>query len=284
MKIKKAVIPVAGFGTRFMPITKSIPKEMLPIIDTPALEYIVREAVESGITDIIFIVNAYKNSIVDYFDQNFELEYLLKKSNKEYELLQITNLTKLANMYFVRQKEMLGTAGAIYYAKTFVADEPFVVLNGDDVFIGEKPALKSLIDVHAQTGEMVVAALDVDRNAVNQYGIAHYKEDGTLSAIVEKPSIDKAPSNNAIIGRYLLLPAIFDYIEKIAPSQNNELYLTDAINDMIADGYKVHTSIIDNRYYDLGNKVEYVKAIIDESLNREDTREPILTYLKDVIK
>lgn len=284
MKIRKAVIPVAGFGTRFLPITKSIPKEMLPIIDTPALEYIVKEAVASGITDIVFITNAYKNSIVDYFDKNFELEYLLKESNKEHELLQITNLTNLANVYFVRQKEMLGNANAIYYAKTFIGNEPFAVMYGDDVFVGETPALKSLIDVYNQNQEMVVAALEVKPEVVSRYGVAKYNSDQTLSAIVEKPSIDQAPSNHAIIGRYILIPEIFGYIENLKPSQNNELFLTDAITNMINDGYKVHTSVINHKYYDLGNKIEFIKAIIDESLKRDDTKQQISAYLKEVIK
>lgn len=274
-KIRKAVIPAAGYGTRFLPVTKALAKEMLPIIDTPTIEYIVREALDSGIEEILIIVSSNKNAIIDYFDNNFELEQqlLAKGKNKEYE--QITELPKKLNIHFIRQHEQLGLGHAILTAKAFIGNEPFAVLLGDDVYVGnKKPALAQLVDAYNETGASILGTLEVADEDVSKYGICDPKEVKKpglqlLKGVVEKPSLDKAPSHSAIGGRYILDSKIFDYLETQTRGAGNEIQLTDAILRMMSEK-EVYSLDIDGRRYDIGSKIGFIEATIDFALERED--------------
>lgn len=287
MKVKKAVIPAAGYGTRFLPVTKAIPKEMLPIVDTPTIEYIVREALESGIKDILIIVSSNKNAIVDHFDRNFELEHMLKEKNKLDELEKITSVTNECNIFFVRQKEQLGLGHAVLCAKEFVGNEPFALLLGDDLYVGEeKPALKQLLDAYDKVETSVVGTLYVDDCDVSKYGICSLKDFRRLpllelDSLIEKPALEDAPSNLAIGGRYILTPKIFELLETQKRGAGNEIQLTDSINRLL-DYEKVYSYEISGRRYDIGSVYGFVDATLDFALKREDIRDRIsdLIYKK----
>lgn len=289
MKIKKAIIPAAGYGTRFLPVTKSVAKEMLPIIDTPTIEFIVREAIESGIEEILIIVSSNKNSIIDYFDDNYELEHQLKEKGKLKELEQITELPKKINIYFIRQHEQLGLGHAVLCAKTFVAGEPFAVLLGDDVYVGnKKPALRQLIDAYEETNSSILGTLEVSYDDVSKYGICKPKEEvrkglNLLSSVVEKPKKEEAPSRSAIGGRYILSPAIFDYLESQTKGAGGEIQLTDAILRMMSKE-NVYSLDIDGKRYDIGSKLGFIEATIDFALKRDDLKEQVRKLLEDKIK
>lgn len=283
-KIRKAVIPAAGYGTRFLPVTKSIAKEMLPIIDTPTIEYIVREAIESDIEDIIIIVSSNKNAIIDYFDNNFELEQQLlqKGKTKEYEL--ITELPKKINIHFIRQHEQLGLGHAVLTAKSFIGDEPFAVLLGDDVYVGNnKPALAQLIDAYNETGSSILGTLEVKDEDVSKYGICDPKKEvkkglSLLKGVVEKPQLKDAPSHSAIGGRYILDASIFKYLETQQRGAGNEIQLTDAILRMMSEK-EVYSLDIDGVRYDIGSKMGFIEATIDFALKREDLKEQVKELL-----
>lgn len=287
MKVKKAVIPAAGYGTRFLPVTKAIPKEMLPIVDTPTIEYIVKEALESGIKDILIIVSSNKNAIVDHFDRNFELEHMLKEKNKLDELEKITSVTNECNIFFVRQKEQLGLGHAVLCAKEFVGNEPFALLLGDDLYVGEeKPALKQLLEAYDKVESSVVGTLYVDDCDVSKYGICSLKDFRRLpllelDALIEKPALEDAPSNLAIGGRYILTPKIFELLETQKRGAGNEIQLTDSINRLL-DYEKVYSYEISGRRYDIGSVYGFVDATLDFALKREDIRDRIsdLIYKK----
>ena len=288
-EIKKAVIPAAGYGTRFLPVTKAIAKEMLPIIDTPTIEYIVREAMESGIEEILIVVSSNKNAIIDYFDNNFELESQLKAKGKLKELEQITELPKKINIHFIRQHEQLGLVHAILTAKAFIGDEPFAVLLGDDVYVGnKKPALKQLIDAYNKTESSILGTLEVSDEDVSKYGICDPKEVvekglSKLQGVVEKPSLEKAPSHSAIGGRYILDPKIFKYLETQTRGAGNEIQLTDAILRMMAEK-DVYSLDIDGRRYDIGSKIGFIEATIDFALKRDDLKDKVSTLIQNKIK
>lgn len=284
MKITKAVIPAAGFGTRFLPATKAMPKEMLPIIDTPTLQYIVKEAVDSGITDILIIIGKNKKCIEDHFDRSVELEDLLVKGGKSRELKMVRDIADMAHIYYVRQKEMNGSGNAILEAEAFVGNEPFAVMFGDDLIYNEsKPCLKQLIDAYETTGKSIVGVQEVPREEAPKYGIivpgrtkGRYTE---MNGIVEKPSIDELPSTYAGLGRYILKPEIFDIIKRSKPHANGEVYITDAILETIdIDG--VYAYDFEGRRYDIGDKEGYLEATVEYALRDEKLRDGFVKYLK----
>lgn len=279
-KIRKVVIPVAGLGTRFLPITKSIPKEMLPMVDRPALELIIEEALESGIEEVLLITNPYKKVIEDYFDQSFELEERLRRNNKIEELEQVKAISSRVKVYFIRQGEPLGNGHAVGLAKGFVGDEPFAVIFGDDIFKSKVPALKQLIEVYEKYDCNVIGAQTVSPDIVDRYGIFEYDSNGNVTAVIEKPSIEEAPSHNAVTGRYILKPEIFDYIDKTTEG-NKEIYLTTAMNRLMKSQV-FKDCIIDGHYYDTGNKLEYLKANIDFGLEDKKLGSDFALYIKSL--
>ncbi len=282
-KVRKAVIPVAGMGTRFLPATKSIPKEMLPIVDIPSLHYIVKEAVESGIEQILFITSPYKKSIEDYFDRSFELESRLEKSGKTKQLNMIKDISNLCEFYYVRQGEPLGSGHAVKLAKEFVGNEPFAVMYGDDLMKYEKPILKQLIDVYEKYDCNVIGVQKVRHEDVYKYGIVEYEDINTkkIKGLVEKPSVEDAPSDNAGVGRYIVKPEIFDELDKLQTGVNGEYQFTDAMISLMKkqDFYACEFM---GTYYDIGNQFGYLKANIDFALCREDLKKDMKDYLKKI--
>ncbi len=285
MKITKAVIPAAGLGTRLLPATKAQPKEMLPVVDKPVLHYVVEEAVNSGIEDILIITGRGKRAIVDYFDAYPELEHHLMKSGK-YDLLEeIRKVSELANIYYVRQKSPRGLGDALLYAEKFVGNEPFVVLLGDDIVISNPPCTKSLIELYEEYKTNVIAVEEVSREDVSKYGIIDPEEvaDGIyrVKDIIEKPKIDEAPSNLATMGRYVLTPKIFDYLKRIGPGYGGEIQLTDALRVSLKD-YKLYAFHFKGRRYDIGDKFGFIRANIELALEREDIGKKVRDFLRSL--
>ena len=286
--IKKAVIPAAGWGTRFLPITKSQPKEMIPIVDTPVIQYVVEEAVESGITDILMIIGKGKRAIEEHFDRSPQLEESLI-AKKQYELLeQVKKISQLANIHFVWQKEMNGLGDAIRYARDHVGNEPFAVLLGDTLISGEgDPITKQLIDVYERYRSSVVALEEVPRNKVHRYGVIKGKklEKNVMIAedFIEKPSVEEAPSNMAIASRYIFTPEIFDYLDKTKPGKGNEIQLTDAMRDMVKK-YAMYGVRFQGTRYDIGNKLDFIKTNIIYGLMHEEIGDHLRKWLKDFSK
>lgn len=287
--VRKAVIPAAGYGTRFLPATKIIAKEMFPIIDTPTIELIVREALESGITEFLIIVSSHKNSIVDYFDRNLELEHILKAKGRMEEYNLITDLPNKVNIHFVRQKEQLGLGHAVLQARAFVGDEPFALLLGDDLYVGNnEPVLKQLINKYNETQKSILGTLEVSMEDVNKFGICDFGKNETvdrltlLSSVVEKPSVFEAKSNIAIGGRYILSPKIFDYLKSQNAGNGGEIQLTDSIKRMM-DDEEVYSYLIDGRRYDIGSRIGYIEAIIDFALKRDSLRDDVIEIIKEKI-
>lgn len=287
--IKKAIIPAAGYGTRFLPVTKALPKEMLPIIDRPTLEYIVDEAIDSGITDILLVVSGNKNSIVDYFDRNLELEYTLLERKKTYEYGLVTNIAQGANIYFIRQKEQLGLGHAVLQGKTFIGDDDFAVLLGDDVYVNDQnPATKQMINAYNEVKSSILGTIEVSLEDTQKYGIcdpvkASNDQLKQLKSVVEKPNPKDAPSRSAIGGRYILTSTIFKYLENQEKGKGNEIQLTDAILRLMQEE-KVYSFDVDARRYDVGKKTDYIEAIIDFGLKRDDLKEELMTILKRKVK
>ena len=282
--VTKAVIPAAGFGTRFLPATKAQPKEMLPIVDKPTIQYVVEEAAAAGITDILIIIGRGKQSIVDHFDRAFQLEGELKEKDKLKQLEQIQYLTNLATIHYVRQNELNGLGDAVRYARMHTGNEPFVVLLGDTIIKSRVPATRQLIDAYSQTGTAIVGVEGVPREKVERYGIVAPKtsETGrlaTLADVIEKPSVHDAPSNLAICGRYVFNPDIYDYLQKIGRGKNNEIQLTDAIRLMITEKV-VHSLKIDGIRYDIGNKLDFLITNVEFALEREDLGPEFRAYLQ----
>lgn len=278
-KVRKAVIPAAGFGTRFLPATKAIPKEMLPIVDIPTIQYIIEEAVEAGIEEICLITNCYKQSIENHFDRSFELEEKLRASNDEEHLEMIEKITDMVNVVSVRQKTPKGLGHAILCAKSFVGDEPFAVLLGDDIVInpGGKGAIRQLMDVYDQTGCSVVGTRAVSDEDIPKYGIIaniEQKENGynSVSEFIEKPALKDAGSNLAILGRYVLTPEIFEKLETQPAGKGNEIQLTDAI-DRLSQDQDVYSCPFEGFRYDVGDRKGFLQAQVEFALNRDDTRQ-----------
>ncbi len=286
--IKKAVIPAAGWGTRFLPITKSQPKEMIPIVDTPVIQYVVEEAVNSGITDILMIIGKGKRAIEEHFDRSPILEESLS-AKKQYELLeQIKKISNLANIYFIWQKEMNGLGDAIRYARDHVGNEPFAVLLGDTLITGEgDPITKQLINVYERYKSSVVALEEVDLENVHRYGVIKGKclEKNVMIAedFIEKPSASEAPSNLAIASRYIFTPEIFNYLDNTKPGKNNEIQLTDAMREMVKK-YAMYGLKFNGTRYDIGNKLDFLKTNIIYGLMHEEIGTSLREWLKEFSK
>lgn len=283
--VKKAVIPAAGLGTRFLPATKASPKEMLPIIDTPTIQYVVQEAVDSGIEDILIISGKGKRAIEDHFDRNYELEDRLKeKEDAMYD--EIMHLADMANIHFIRQKEISGLGDAIYYARHHTGNEPFAVLLGDTIIDSVIPVTQQLIDIYDQYQSTVIAVEKVPADKVNRYGIVGGKllKDTVmeLDQLIEKPAINQAPSDLAIAGRYILTPEIYKALEKTPKGKNNELQLTDALN-LLLKSESVYSFTFEGTRYDIGNKLDFLKTTVDFALRRKEFAAPFLEYLKEVV-
>lgn len=289
--VTKAVIPAAGLGTRFLPATKAMPKEMLPIVDVPTIQYIIEEAVASGIEDIVIITNSNKHIMENHFDKNYELESRLTKSNKMEEVKMINDIASMANIYYVRQKEPKGLGHAIHCAKSFIGDDPFAVLLGDDIVINKsgEPALKQLINVYNETKASVVGVQTVADDQVNKYGIVAPSNrfthpDPRLSRLydmVEKPSLEDAPSNLAVLGRYVLTPEIFSYLENQTAGKGGEIQLTDAIKRLMIE-QSVYAYDFEGFRYDVGDKFGFVRATIDFALEREELHDTVAQYIKEL--
>ncbi|MEZ0324076.1 MAG: UTP--glucose-1-phosphate uridylyltransferase GalU [Hydrogenothermaceae bacterium] len=287
-KVKKAVIPVAGFGTRFLPATKSTPKEMFPIINKPIIHYIVEEAVKSGIETIIFVTGRHKRAIEDYFDYYPELENVLLKNEKKELVEKIRNISNMAEFIYVRQKEQLGLGHAVLTAKNIVGHEPFAVLLGDEVIINDKqPAIGQIISAYHKFGKSVIGTMEVPPEDVSKYGIVAGKnitEDIKLvDYMVEKPKPEEAPSTSAIIGRYVLTPTIFEELEKTPFGKGGELQLTDAMVNLLKRE-AIYSKDIQGIRHDTGNKLGYIKAIIDFALMSDDIKEDIKKLLIEKCK
>ena len=287
-KIKKAVIPAAGFGTRFLPATKATPKEMLPIVDKPTIQYIVEEALASGIEEILIISGHAKRAIEDHFDSAPVLEAMLEEKHKD-DLLAMVRETADINVHYIRQKHMNGLGDAILCARSFMGGEPFAVLLGDDVVYNEgKPALKQLIDVHESYGGSVLGCQLVPDDKVSSYGVVAGEEIAganllKVTDMVEKPEIGEAPSNMAVLGRYIISSSIFDILEKTPPGKGGEVQLTDALK-VLAKNEPVWAFNFEGKRYDVGDKLGFLKATVEFALRREDLGGDFRAYLTDVLK
>ena len=287
-KIRKAVIPAAGFGTRFLPATKATPKEMLPIVDKPTIQYIVEEAVASGIEDILIISGHAKRAIEDHFDSAPTLEAELKAKGKT-DLLKLVQETSEINVHYIRQKHMRGLGDAILCAKAFIDNEPFAVLLGDDiVYNPEMPALKQLMDMYTQTGATILGCQQVPKEKVSSYGIVAGEQTINeqlmkVNDMIEKPSIDEAPSRMAVLGRYIITPDVFEVLQNTKPGKGGEVQLTDALKVM-AKRESVYAYNFTGKRYDVGDKLGFLKATVEFALRRDDLAESFADYLKDIVK
>lgn len=287
-KIRKAVIPAAGFGTRFLPATKATPKEMLPIVDKPTIQYIVEEALASGIEEILIISGHAKRAIEDHFDSAPVLEAMLSEKHKD-DLLAMVRETADINVHYIRQKHMNGLGDAILCARSFMGGEPFAVLLGDDVVYTEgKPALKQLIDVHESYGGSVLGCQLVPDDKVSSYGVVAGEEIAganllKVTDMVEKPDVGEAPSNMAVLGRYIISSSIFDILEKTPPGKGGEVQLTDALK-VLAKNEPVWAFNFEGKRYDVGDKLGFLKATVEFALRREDLGTEFRKYLNDVLK
>ncbi|GMQ64734.1 UTP--glucose-1-phosphate uridylyltransferase GalU [Vallitalea maricola] len=286
MKIRKAIIPAAGLGTRFLPATKAQPKEMLPIVDKPTIQYIVEEAVQSGVQDIIIVTGRNKRSIEDHFDKSIELELELEKKGKD-DLLEIArSVSEIANIHYIRQKEPRGLGHAILMAKHFIGNEPFAVLLGDDVIVSKKPCLQQMIDVYSEYRTSILGVQKVPIDDVSKYGIidAKHIEDRIykIKDLVEKPLSEDAPSNIAILGRYIISPSIFKYLETQEAGAGGEIQLTDSLKRLARDEAIYAYDFIGKRY-DVGNIMGFLQATVESALRRDELRDDFLEYLKHTI-
>lgn len=287
MKIRKAIIPAAGLGTRVLPASKSMPKEMLPIVDKPAIQYIVEEAVKAGITDILIITNRGKGIIEDHFDHSIELENMLEKRGRTDTLEELDALANLANIYYLRQKETRGLGDAVLRARQFVGDEPFAVLYGDDVIVGEVPAIAELIEAYEAFGKSVVGIKEVSDNLIVKYSSLKVEKNGdktyAVSDMIEKPSLEEKYSNFSILGRCVLEPEIFDILERTPLGAGNELQLTDAMKEIAKTKGMTGVDFSGVRY-DMGNKFGILKANIEVGLSHPETKDELRQYIKDLAK
>ncbi len=289
MKVRKAIIPAAGLGTRFLPATKAQPKEMLPIVDKPTIQYIVEEAVQSGIEDIMIVTGRGKRAIEDHFDKSYELEEALAMKEEFDRLQEIQAISNLANIHYIRQKESLGLGHAIWCARKFIGNEPFAVLLGDVIVKSEEPSLKQIIDTYEQKRLSVIGVQEVAVEEVPKFGIVGVsggkKEPNLFSveSLVEKPSVSAAPSNLAIIGRYILTPALFGILEELPSGIDGEIQLTDAIREL-NDIEGVLAYQLQGDRYDIGDKLGFIKATIDFALNRDELKEQVVNYLAEVYR
>ncbi|ADC86657.1 UTP--glucose-1-phosphate uridylyltransferase GalU [Staphylococcus lugdunensis] len=284
-QIKKAIIPAAGLGTRFLPATKAMPKEMLPILDKPTIQYIVEEASRAGIEDIIIVTGKHKRAIEDHFDNQKELEMVLEEKGKTELLKKVQYSTDLANIFYVRQKEQKGLGHAIYSARQFIGDEPFAVLLGDDIVESDTPAIKQLMDAYDETGKSVIGVQEVAESDTHRYGIIDPLEKHgrryEVKQFVEKPAQGTAPSNLAIMGRYVLTANIFDYLKTQKRGAGNEIQLTDAIERLNKDD-QVYAYDFEGDRYDVGEKLGFVKTTIEYALKDQEMKEELTQFIKDL--
>jgi UTP--glucose-1-phosphate uridylyltransferase len=285
--IKKAVIPAAGLGTRFLPATKAQPKEMLPIIDRPTIQYVVQEAVDSGIEDILIITGKGKRTIEDHFDRNFELETRLEEKEDQLLLDEMRRLSDMANLHYVRQRELNGLGDAIRYARHHVGNEPFAVLLGDTIMDSVIPVTQQLIDTYQQYGCSVIAVEEVPQDKVNRYGIVGGKSLSDrimeLTTLVEKPAVSEAPSNLAIAGRYILTPEIFAMLEKTPVGKNNEIQLTDAML-LLLKRENLYAHRIEGKRHDIGNKLDFLKTTVEFALKRPEFADKFRAFLEEILR
>ncbi|MDI6688934.1 MAG: UTP--glucose-1-phosphate uridylyltransferase GalU [Actinomycetota bacterium] len=279
----KAVIPAAGYGTRLLPATKSQPKEMLPVVDKPTIQYVIEEAVASGVEDILVITGRGKRAIEDHFDKSFELEYFLREEEKHDFLTHVQGIADLADIHYIRQKELRGLGHAVLCARKHVGDEPFAVLLGDTITLMDIPCTRTLLDIFRECGSPIIAVEEVPRDKVERYGIIDGYPIGEriykVENLIEKPSLEEAPSNLAIFGRYILTPEIFDCLERMPPGRNNEIQLTDALRLLLAE-QNIYAYKVEGKRYDIGSKIDWLKANIEIALAREDLREDLMDYLR----
>lgn len=283
MQVRKAVIPAAGFGTRFLPATKAQPKEMIPVVDTPVIQYIVEEAVASGIEDIILVVGSGKRAIEEHFGRAFDLEQRLKSKGDDATLAKLKAITDMANIHYVWQHEQLGLGHAVLQARAFVGDEPFAVLLGDTIARGPRPVTQQLLDVYATYGEAVIGVEEIEREQVFRYGVVAGTEIAPdtfkITEMVEKPAVEEAPSSMVIAGRYVLPAGLFEALERTPRGKGNEIQLTDAIKILLEtrDGYALR---FDGTRYDVGNKLDFVKTNLLFALERDDMRDELVAFVR----
>ena len=285
--VKKAIIPAAGLGTRFLPATKAQPKEMLPIVDKPTLQYIIEEAIASGIEEILIITGRNKKSIEDHFDKSIELELELEKSGKTEMLEMVRHISDMINIQYIRQKEPRGLGHAILCAKSFIGDEPFAVILGDDIVDSKTPCLKQLLDIYYEYNTTIIGVQKIDRNDVNKYGIIQgkYIDENIhlIKDLVEKPDIESAPSSIAILGRYILKPDIFKILENQKPGKNNEIQLTDALKTL-CETQAMYAYEFEGKRYDVGEKFGFLQATVEFALKNNELKDEFLNYLKELVK
>jgi UTP--glucose-1-phosphate uridylyltransferase len=284
---RKAIIPVAGLGTRFLPATKAVPKELLPVVDRPALQYIVEEAARAGLAEVLMVTGRNKAAIEDFFDRHPELEAALEKKGDADRLAAVQAATDVAQVHFVRQGEARGLGHAVLQAAAFVGDEPFAVLLGDDLIDARDHLLEQMLEVQARHGGSVIALLDVGRENIDKYGAVAVEEtDGdvvTITGLVEKPPVDEAPSSLAIIGRYVLAPEVFGALRETSPGRGGEIQLTDALATLVERGEPVHGVVFRGRRYDTGDRLDYLKAVIRLAAERDDLGPPLRAWLTEFV-
>jgi UTP--glucose-1-phosphate uridylyltransferase len=288
MKIRKAIIPAAGLGTRFLPATKAMPKEMLPIVDKPTIQYIVEEAVESGIEDIIIVTGKGKRAIEDHFDSSFELEYNLRQKGKLQMLEEVQHPSNIADIHYIRQKEPRGLGHAVWCARKFIGNEPFAVLLGDDIIQSDgAPALQQMIELFNELQSSIIGVQRVPRQDVSRYGIIDGVSEGKrvhrVLKLIEKPDLDRAPSDMAIMGRYILTPAIFDILGNQEPGAGEEIQLTDAISTLTQTEDVYAYEYVGTRY-DVGEKLGFIKTTLDFAVQRDDLRDELIRYMKELVE
>ena len=287
MRIRKAVIPAAGLGTRFLPATKAQPKEMLPVVDKPAIQYVVEEAVGAGLEDILIITGRGKRTLEDHFDRSFELEQHLERSGKHEELKEVQEISEMAAIHYIRQRDRLGLGAAVAVAEQHVGGQPFAVLLGDDIVGNGGRLLERMIDVYDRYGRSVVAVQEVPREEISLYGAVkpEFVEDdlARVMDIVEKPAPEDAPSNLAVIGRYVLTPEIFDAIRQTPPDAGGEIQLTDAIR-LLAKEQAVYAFLYDGPRYDIGKRLDYLRATVELAIDREDLGPEFRQFLTDLVQ
>jgi UTP--glucose-1-phosphate uridylyltransferase len=290
-RVKKAVVPAAGLGTRFLPATKALPKEMLPVVDTPAIQYVVEEAVNAGLTDLLMVTGRNKNALENHFDRNYELESTLEAKHEMARLHKVTHSTDLADIHYVRQGDPKGLGHAVSRAVHHVGHESFALLLGDDIIDPKENLLERMIDVHESTGSSVVALMEIPEDSIHQYGVAVVEPTDNpdvvqITGMVEKPAPGTAPSNLAIIGRYVLRPEIFEVLANTKPGRGGEIQLTDALTVLaedvsIADGVK--GVIFRGRRFDTGDRLEYIKAVVELATERDDLGPDLLAWLRTFV-
>jgi UTP--glucose-1-phosphate uridylyltransferase len=286
VRVKKAVIPAAGLGTRFLPATKSLPKEMMPIVDKPTIQYVVEQAVEAGLDDLLIITGRGKRAIEDHFDRSFEMEARLEAAGKHDELKEVREITEMATVHYIRQKDPKGLGAAVALAEDHVAGEPFAVLLGDDIMLSGN-VVSDMVAVYDRYGRSVICGMEVPKSEITLYGAIEpeFVEDNLarVMSIVEKPAAQDAPSNLAAMGRYVFTPEIFDALRETPPDKSGEIQLTDAIN-LLAQQQTVYAYLFEGIRYDIGKKIDYLRAVVEMAIDREDLGPDFRAFLADLVQ